>query len=126
MPSETSSIITVTFLDESYRNVCFCPKQNETRPVQLADPPSRESLRMTLLQLLNEVNPITHSKYKRLASHLSDREADSQWMLSIIQFIHPMHAMFEEGFVSKKVEPANEVRKPVDPKIEAYRGAFDS
>ena len=126
MPDIKYSAVTISYMDRGFRGLLFIARQDECSPIRLATPPSKDICKRILLELL-DASAEHEDGHWALLQHLQDKDADLNWILSMIHFLKPKHALFSESYyeLPKSRKAANdELASAEKAKLKAYEGAF--
>ena len=100
LPLQKCNIITVKFLDLVYRELIYIPKFEEVRPIRIASAPSRKELQNELIRVMLSLNPAAPGM--ELVNQLKKKDADSQWLTSMLFMIDPNHEYFSFSYSRAK------------------------
>ena len=126
MPDIRCSAVNIAYMDQGFKGLLFIARQEECRPIRLATPPSKDTGKRILLELLDASSEVEEGHWA-LMQHLQDKDADLNWILSMIYFLKPGHDLFTESyFVAPKSRRvvSDEVANAEKSKLQAYEGAF--
>mgnify|MGYP003330584146 CR=1 FL=1 len=96
MPHIKCNIITVRLMDQVYTGKIFMPNINQVHPITIAKPPSRKELQQELVLVLSSMN--SDQAGTNLIEELKKKEADMQWITSMLFMVCPEHYVFDFSY----------------------------